>query len=270
MEKEIAALEAKYEQLLRPLIEEVAFLSPLLSSLLPFSFPFFLPFSFCFSSFLSLSPSLFPPLVVTRLTVSRPPQRTKVLNGEREPSAEELSGFVAPEGAEEGTGCAAGDDSVKGVPEFWLHALLNCAPVVEMGEIMEADHPCLRALRNIEVQPLDSKKSVEDGNVVTDVSLSFSLSPLLFPLSFSVSFPSFSLTSSPLSLLPLFRWCPVAFLTLCYPFVLHLLPVPVAKCVPFSSIHPPIHPSIIHSFIQSVNHSITINQSTHVPTECVC
>jgi|UniRef100_A0AC35ES69 hypothetical protein len=40
------------------------------------------------------------------------------------------------------------DASVKGVPDFWLHALQNCPTVEEMIE--EVDHPILKHLKNIE------------------------------------------------------------------------------------------------------------------------
>lgn len=40
------------------------------------------------------------------------------------------------------------DDSVKGIPDFWLHALQNCPTVEEMIE--EVDLPILKHLKNIE------------------------------------------------------------------------------------------------------------------------
>jgi nucleosome assembly protein 1-like 1 len=79
-------------------------------------------------------------------------QSNKIINGQYEPTEEECERKPSEDDAPEGAIITEIDDSVVGVPEFWLTALKNTRYFQE--NITEADEPALRYLKDISLEYL--------------------------------------------------------------------------------------------------------------------
>jgi nucleosome assembly protein 1-like 1 len=87
-------------------------------------------------------------------------KRAKIVNGDNEPSKEEIEAGEAEEedddeedGMEEEKTDTPADDSIKGIPEFWLSAMKNQVSLAEM--ISERDEEALKFLTDIRMEYLE-------------------------------------------------------------------------------------------------------------------
>ena len=87
-------------------------------------------------------------------------KRAKIVNGDSEPSKDEIeAGEADEEDEEEEDGMEAekteapADDSIKGIPEFWLSAMKNQVSLAEM--ITERDEEALKFLTDIRMEYLE-------------------------------------------------------------------------------------------------------------------
>lgn len=86
-------------------------------------------------------------------------KRAKIVNGDTEPTKEEIEAGEASDEEDEEDGMdaekteAEADESIKGVPEFWLSAMKNQVSLAEM--ITERDEEALKFLTDIRMEYLE-------------------------------------------------------------------------------------------------------------------
>jgi nucleosome assembly protein 1-like 1 len=84
-------------------------------------------------------------------------KRAKIVNGEAEPTAEEIEAGQAEEDEDEGDETEKKEetsaDETKGIPEFWLSAMKNQISLAEL--ITDRDEEALRSLTDIRMEYLD-------------------------------------------------------------------------------------------------------------------